>query len=304
MPKWLFMLVLLLIAGSVHAQDGDLAAGTLTFESLTRAYFIHVPDDLETPAPLVIALHPRFGDGESMAAYTDFNTIADREGFIVAYPNAVSGEWNFVRDIPGYSTAHDDTAFLNALVDHLAADHAIDMTRVYLAGFSNGGFMAERVACEDPARFAAFATVAAAGFGGMFEVCMEPGDFTAPMLLMHGTADRNIPWEGTPVRREGQTIYITYPVGETLGYWAAVNGCSPDAETTDVPQLGMSPGTSVRVVALDCPENAQVVVYGIVGGGHAWPRTDQIDLPEQGAVNRDIDAAAEIWKFFEQHSRP
>jgi polyhydroxybutyrate depolymerase len=269
---------------------------TPTFDSLHRTYALHVPDEIDAPAPLVIVLHGRFGDGAGMEEYSQFDRVADAEGFIVAYPDGVGGEWNFTQGISGYADAQDDIAFLNTLIDEIAAEHEIDLTRVYLAGFSNGGFMAQRVACENPARFAGFASVSASGFGGMPEVCR--GTLPAPMLLIHGTADNNVPWDGTSVTRGGQTIYITYPIAHTFGYWAAVNGCQPDAEQEDLPQRGDSPETIVRVLRLDCPAESPVVLYGILGGGHNWARPDLEPYPSAGPINRDIDTGEEIWRFF------
>lgn len=286
----------ILIFPEATATTPPTATPTPTFADLNRTYTLYVPDDLAAPAPLVIVLHGRFSDGVEMEDYSQFDRVAAAEGFIVAYPDGLNGEWNFTRGISGYPEGHDDLAFLNALVDEIAAAHEIDLARVYLAGFSNGGFMAQRVACEDPSRFAGFATVAASGFGGMPEVCRS--EQPTPMLLIHGTGDTNVPWDGTPVTRGGQTIYVTYPLAQIFGYWASVNGCQPTAETTDIPVSGGSPGTSVRVLTLDCPTGAPVVLYGILGGGHNWARPDLDEYPMSGLINHDIDTAAEIWQFF------
>jgi polyhydroxybutyrate depolymerase len=302
MNKLVLFLLVLLAALPAAAQDNDLVPGTLTFEDLDRTYWLHVPDDLTDPAPLVLVLHGRFGDGPSIANHTGFNAIADREGFIAAYPDGIDGEWNFVRGVPGYPNTHDDVAFLTELVDVIAAEYPVDRTRVYATGFSNGGFMAERIACEAPAPFAAFATVAAAGFGGMLNVCLEPETAPAPILLIHGTADDNIPWDGMSVTRGDRTVYITYPIPDTVGYWAGFNGCQPEAETTDVPRSHLSPGTSVRILTIDCPPNASVVLYIVEGGGHNWPNPTHQPYPGSGLINRDIDAAEEIWSFFDAHT--
>lgn len=298
----LFLLLALLATVTASAQEETL---TLTVNDLERTYSLHVPDGLESPAPLVLVLHGRGGDGEHIAAYTQFSDLADEEQFIAVYPDGLNGEWNFVRNIPGYDTTHDDTAFLVALVDHIAEDYPVDLSRVYITGYSNGGFMAQRAACEKPTRFAAFASVAASGFGGMKRICLEPGTATAPMLLIHGTGDNNIPWNGLGTSRQGQMIYLTYPVPETLGFWAEYNLCQPNAETTDLPESGDSPGTSVRVMTVDCPADAPVVLYGILGGGHNWPGYPT-GIPAQiaGVVNMDIDATEVIWQFFAQHQRP
>jgi polyhydroxybutyrate depolymerase len=304
MKRLICVLFLLLSVVSVQAQDEEARSLSITVDDLERTYRLHVPDDLDEPAPLVMMLHGRGGDGEHIQAYTEFDVLADAEGFITVYPDGINYGWDFVLGIPGYESTYDDTAFLIALLDHIAAEYPVDLSRVYMAGFSNGGFMAQRVACANPTRFAAFASVAASGFAGMRQVCLEPGTETAPMLLMHGTYDNIVLWNGMSVTRGDRTVQITYPVPETLAYWAEFNACQPEAETDTLPKLGMSPGTYVRVLSVLCPEDTGVVLYTVVNGGHNWPgHPEGIPADIAGNVNRDIDANREIWKFFKQHQR-
>ncbi len=304
MRKWLITLTLLLLTSAVQAQVAGVGSLIFNFEDIDRTYGLYIPDDLPDAAPMVVVLHPRFSTGGDIESYTSFDTLADSEKFIVAYPDAIDGEWNYIRGIPGYPNPQDDTAFLIALVDHIAETEPVDRSRVYVTGFSNGGFMVQRLACESPASFAAFATVAASGFGGMPSICVDAGIDAAPMLLMHGTADTNIPWEGTPITRGDQTIYVTYPLPEILGFWAAFNNCQADAETTDIPTTDADAETQVRKLAVSCPDNASVVLYAIIGGGHTWPGQPSGTIsPMAGAVNQDIDAAEEIWNFFAPHQR-
>lgn len=296
-----FLLLLIILPASAQDEGAPL---TITVDGLERTYTLHVPDDLDEPAPLVMLLHGRGGDGRHIQRYTEMDALADGEGFITVYPDGLEHEWGFVRGIPGYTSQQDDVSFLVALLDHIAAEYPIDLSRAYIAGFSNGGFMAQRVACENPARFAAFASVAASGFIGMRQVCLPPGTETAPMLLMHGTSDNNILWDGIRVTQGGMTARITYSVPETLAYWAEFNACLPQASSASKPVLGMSPGTNVRVMTVVCPDDASVVLYTIVNGGHNWPgHPEGIPADIAGNVNRDIDANREIWKFFEQHQR-
>jgi polyhydroxybutyrate depolymerase len=303
MRKLLLIILLLLITAiTVQAQSDNPLAQTWLFDGRVRSYELHAPEGLTVSAPLVIALHGRGDDGSGMEALTHFDALADREGFVVAYPDGLNNEWNFVRGVHGYDMSQNDTAFLVALIDHISEDHPVDKTRVYLAGFSNGALMVQRAACENPAPFAAFASVSGALFGGMPEVCSQTSDIRAPMLLINGTADTNIPWEGTSVEQNGQKIYITYPVSDTLGFWSVFNGCLLDADTTDLPQLGNSPGTQVRLFTMKCPADTAVLLYRIASGGHNWPGQKAGD-PQMGSINRDIDASEEIWKFFTQHQR-
>jgi poly(3-hydroxybutyrate) depolymerase len=76
-----------------------------------------------------------------------------------------------------------------------------------------------------------------------------------------------------------------------------------EADTTHVPILGNSPSTEVRIIALQCPPDTSVVLYGVLGGGHNWPGQPAANPQIFGSINRDIDASEEIWTFFQQHQR-
>src|SRR4051812_39297962 len=120
MRKLLLMIALLLTAVmTVQAQSDNPLAQTWLFDRRVRTYELHVPASLSEPAPLVIALHGRGDDGSGMEALTHFDDLADREGFVVAYPDGLNNEWNFVRGVHGYDMSQDDTAFLVALIDHI-----------------------------------------------------------------------------------------------------------------------------------------------------------------------------------------
>jgi polyhydroxybutyrate depolymerase len=141
-----------------------------TFEhaGLERSYTLHLPNDTAptAPAPLVLVLHGRTGTGAGTARLTGFDERADAHGFLALYPDGVGNEWSYAHGIPGYQ-GPDDAEFLMALIDDIAARYPVDLDRLYVTGISNGGFMVQRLACEFPDRFAAFASVAAGGFGGM-----------------------------------------------------------------------------------------------------------------------------------------
>jgi polyhydroxybutyrate depolymerase len=282
----------------VQAQD---EFRTLTFESLERTYLIHVPPsyDAGTPAPLLLMLHGRGGSGEDIAELTNFSDLADENNFIVLYPDGLDNQWNYVKDVPGYSSmTHDDTSFLLALLDEVSSQYSIDEKRVYVAGFSNGGFMTQRLACDVPERFAAFASVAAAGFGGMPQLCKTPSPLS--ILFVHGTFDAVIPWQGM-VRGSS---YMLAPVTETLAFWSQYASCEGEVTDTALPQKGGSPETSVTLFSVGCADDNEVLLYAVQGGGHNWPGVD--DLVSQdwaGTTNMDIGASEVIWEFFSRHEK-
>lgn len=276
---------------------------SFTFEGLERSYLLHVPDKTE-PMPLVLVLHGRSQTADQMMRLTDFNRLADEHGFITLYPNGIQQEWNYVKGLPGYPEGQDDTAFLHALIDTLSASYPIDQDRLFVAGFSNGGFMTQRLICSSD-RFAAFASVGAAGFGGMPGLCT--GGKPLSLLLIHGTSDAIVPFNGlTQTNSRGAEVVVLASVPQTLGFWSDYGGCDANATNRDLAASGKSPETSVVIYEVTgCPENHDIILYAVVSGGHNWPGVPGL-IPDSigGKVNLDFHASEVIWDFFQRNIRP
>jgi polyhydroxybutyrate depolymerase len=292
------LIAIFFFSSFVQAQD---EAHTLSFEGAERTYLIHVPPnyDAQTPVPLLLMLHGRGGDGERISALTSFSKMADEKNFIVLYPDGIDNQWNYVKDVPGYSSmTQDDTGFLLALLNEISGQYSIDEKRVYVAGFSNGGFMTQRLACDAPERFAAFASVSAAGFGGMTELCQTP--LPLSFLFIHGTADGVIPWQGL-VRGNG---YMLTPVTDTLEFWSQYAGCKGEIVDTALEKKNQDAQTSVTLFSVGCAEGDEMLLYAVQGGGHNWPGVEGM-IPEEfaGKVNTDIQASDVIWEFFSRHQK-
>ncbi len=287
-------------------RPNEWTAPITDFDGLPRTYNLYVPTSYtpETPMPLVVVLHGRPDTGVGIATITDMNIVAEQEGFIAVYPHGINQEWNYVKDIPLFNdTGIDDFAFLRSLMADLSKDFAIDPTRRYVTGFSNGGFMVNRLACEMTDEFAAFASVGGAAFTGMENVCAP--HISVNMLLMHGTDDISIPWGGLTDFTRGNQLYAAFPVENTFGFWAVHNGCSQTTDVEDLPVLGNSPNTNVKVVRVpDCESGKELILYAIIGGGHNWPGVPgRISEQIAGRVNMDIHASEVIWEFFSRHVR-
>ena len=149
---------------------GD-ATQSLIHAGRERSYILHLSPTLapERKYPLVIVLHGGGGNAASAGKMTGMNQQANRENFIVVYPNGAGrlGDrlltWNS-GNCCGYALDHqvDDVGFLRALVERLLTQYPIDPKRVYATGISNGGMMSYRLACEASDLVAAIAPVAAA----------------------------------------------------------------------------------------------------------------------------------------------
>jgi len=293
--------VFLMIAAVAAPATGEV----MVHAGIERAYRLHVPagHTAGEAAPLVLVLHGRSSDSERMMRLTGFNERADRHGFIVVYPDGLDGAWNYVHGIPGYRQGPDDPAFLLALADRVSRRFAVDPQRIYVAGISNGGFMAQRLACVAPGRVAAVASVAAGGFAAMPESCDT--NWPVSVLYIHGTADTKVPWQGLGVEdAAGNRQLVTMGITNSLEFWSRRNGCSREVSARTLPRKGQSPGTSVQfLTAVDCEAGSEVSLYAVTGGGHNWPGSRGIIPPAiAGRVTMDIHASDVIGAFFLRHS--
>src|SRR3970040_1470534 len=161
-----WLIVALVAAGmSQRAQAAPVGvsrtvARTMRFGGLERTYLLHVPGGFPQgrPAGLVFVLHGGGGTGRNMERMTRFSELADREGFIAVYPDAVERNWNDGRDAPNIRAQQenvDDVGFIGALIALLTREFGIDPRRVHSTGISNGAFMSQRLAGELRGRSAA-----------------------------------------------------------------------------------------------------------------------------------------------------
>jgi polyhydroxybutyrate depolymerase len=270
-------------------------ADSLLVGDIRRTYLVHSPDDSD-PHSLLLAFHGGGGRAKGMPLLTRFNEIADREGFVVAYPDGYRRHW---ADTPGTSpNGVDDLSFVSAIIEKLTTTYRIDTAKVYAAGISNGGFFSQRVAIEFPEKISAVATVAATMQASLAEtkVLSKP----VSVLLIHGTNDSLVPFDGGRVKAGARREILS--AHNSAIKWAALNGCHFTPSILALPTR-IQDATRVRVEKfLQCRGNAEVILYVIEGGGHTWPGGWQY-LPEGiiGRTSRNIDASEEIVAFFKRH---
>lgn len=295
-------IIALLIAGilSQYAQ-AEQSLELLDHDGTTREYLLYIPPSYSQsrPAALLVVLHGRTSNAQRMADLTGFNSRADENGFIVVYPQGMQKQWNYLHGIPGYKEFPNDPDFLLEVTTAIDSKYRIDKQRIYITGISNGGFMAQRLACYAPDKFAAFASVAAGGYAAMTSECVNNGPVN--MLYMHGTADSKVPWKGLAVTNgDGVQQRVTLSITNSVKFWAGRNQCSAEVISEDIPPKGSSAGTRVKVLSSNnCADNAEVILYAIIGGGHNWPGTPGVIPPSiAGQVNMDIHASDVIWSFF------
>ncbi|MGH7025465.1 MAG: alpha/beta hydrolase family esterase [Caulobacteraceae bacterium] len=192
-----------------------LAARALPVHSAYETYdgrqmIVHVPGHMPAAGSraLVVVLHGGLGNADAIEngraeRGMDLDTVADRDGFIVAYLNGTPvtrllGErfkgWNAGGGCCGVpaQTGVDDVAYIKGAVDQLARRYGIDHARVYAIGHSNGAMMAQRMACETRV----FSAVVAISGPLNLPVASCPAAKGTRVLAIHGADDRNVPIAG------------------------------------------------------------------------------------------------------------
>jgi len=272
----------------------------LVVDGVTRHYLLHVPAGLHPGrrAPLVLVFHGGGGHAANMPGFTHFDDLADKELFLVAYPDGVNHHWN---DGRAGSTA-DDVAFIRALLDELERSYPIDAHRIFATGISNGGFFSNRLACEMTDRLAAFASVAATLPEPLAPACKPSRPIS--VLYIQGVNDPLVPIDGGKIGfRRGRSLGTCLSLAESAKFWRANDGISAPPISDDLPDR-VNDGTHVRrQIWAGGKNDTEVVVYTIDGGGHAWPGGPQY-LPKfiVGTASQNLNATRTIWDFFKRQS--
>jgi polyhydroxybutyrate depolymerase len=280
---------------------GESARVALSVGGRERTYTVYVPAGVAAGAPLLVVLHGSFEDGATIrrnAGY-GFDREADRHGFAVVYPDGYEGGWNDCRRLastPARKENVDDTAFVEALIADLQRRAGVDVGRTFVAGYSNGGQMAYRLAADLPGRIAGIATIAANLPADGDNTCVLRT--ALPALMMAGTADPISPFTGGDV-----TIFGFAARGEvmsaddTVRTFAALNGLTAAPVVAELPHRGDTP-TSVTRADYREAGRAPVTRYTITNGGHVIPTTAHRGRRILGPTSHDLDAPTAIWEFF------
>ncbi|MHC4556406.1 MAG: extracellular catalytic domain type 1 short-chain-length polyhydroxyalkanoate depolymerase [Planctomycetota bacterium] len=286
---FVFVILSFVFLPILHAEIQN---GSFDFDGRTRNYMVYLPTNYTGSInfPLVICLHPYGWGAQRMMNYTNMNQVANASDFIVVYPSAIPN-WNSgVAENPSYPTPDvDDVGFINALIDTMINSYSIDPERIYACGYSNGGFMSYKLACQLSHRIAAIAPVGAVIATSTSESCSPLR--TVPVLHIFGTADPYVPINsGTD----------WYSVDQTLSVWTNFNNCV-QVDTTILPDLDPTDGCTVeKITYKDCNDKSYVVYYKVINGGHTWPGAGPAGY-QAGNTNQDINANVEIWNFFKNY---
>ena len=269
---------------------------SIPHKGLDRTYLLHLPGGYTgtSPLPLIIAMHGGFGNAYNMQNQSQLSIKADQENFIVVYPEGVKSDvlkissWN-AGWCCGYASSNniDDVGFINALIDTLVGQYAIDTNRIYATGMSNGGFMSYRLACELSHRIAAVAPVSAS----MSMADCSP-QRAVPIISFHSYLDTSVPYEGGI--GDGPSDHYNSPQDSVNNAWAEKNGCTIKNDTIQNNE------EYTEIHWSNCTCNAEIHYFITQDGGHSWPGGNATPIGDP--ASEYISANDLMWEFFQQYT--
>jgi polyhydroxybutyrate depolymerase len=257
-------------------QAGD-SQRKLTVNGLERTYLLHIPPGLDSihPVPVVLAFHGFGEQPADMQRFTGFTEIADKSGFLIVYPEGMALSWN--ADICcGYAFDNkiDEASFVRQIVSDLGTIAKVDPKRIYATGFSMGGPLVYKLACQMSDILAGIAPVAGV-------LAYSPCQPQEPVSVMHihGGADIKVPYAG------GGALHLP-PVEQGISTWAKLDGCD------NSPKVEKLQNIITHTSYTSCQAGTGVELYVVEPAGHMWP-TKYI-----------WPASQVIWDFFAAHPKP
>jgi len=276
----------------------------------TFEYYIPTSYDNSTAVPLLFSFHGLGSTGLEQIHLTKFDELAELEGFITVFPNAtnLTGynctgnytlpplpgaeiQWNLGGESLQYCAGIDDVGFVADMVNWFETNYAINASRIYATGMSDGALFSYLLAFNLTGTFAGIAPVCGPmpwGFGNLTSTPIT-------VILMHGTDDQILYYDGYG----GYGGNVTYSVNETIAFWCGVNGIN----MTTTPPVETVWGTTVtdstivhRYVYSGGTNGTQVILFKVVKGGHTWPGGYLYSFLV-GEVTTHIDGSAQIWRY-------
>jgi polyhydroxybutyrate depolymerase len=281
MEQWRRVLPLSVLLGLMGCGGGEseevkpvvvtakCAGRTLDADSLCvgvgqREAILYKPADQTENKGIALFLHGAPGHAKKVMGIFGAKAIAQKQGLIALAPegNGTDYGWDSVNQ--ARTNPNADTAFISELLTNVRAEHNISSDKLYVFGYSAGGFMGYTLACEIPESITAMVSLAGQ-FRGDFASCTT----STPVQIhhLHSHSDRDVPYSG---RVEG----LVRSVDDTIAFWTNKNGCSDQTSVSQQPGVTASSSGSSSLSYQGCMENVTLTTLTQVPHEAAY-------LPEQ-----------------------
>lgn len=310
--SFLFFLFLISSCASTKNTNSvkDIESHNLTFQNKERKYYTYIPKGIvpNSKTPILFVLHGGGGTAKKMPRFTKygFNELAEKDNFIVVYPQGVGKQWNDGRSYKTYPTISDDEAwkdnvddigFFLEIINQLKKQFSINENKIFTCGISNGGFMSNRLICERPDVFKGAGIVTATSEVDYFKTCNPSKNIG--VIIINGTKDKIVPYNGGDLIVLNKKRAKVVSTEDYAAFWAKANNCGTKGTWKNLPDSKKDKTTVSKLTYSNCNNNSNVVLYKVEGGGHTWPGTkNRLYELIAGKATMDINACNEIWSFF------
>ena len=225
-----------------------------------RSYVLHLPVGgvPDGPRPVVLVLPGLFTGAADVERASGFDAVSDTTGAVVVYAEGLKDSWN-AGHCCGYAAGEgvDDVTALRGVVDAVETQVWIDRRKVVVAGFSNGGMLAYRFACERPREVAGIVVVS----GALVTDGCAPSSPVA-VVVNHGVDDKTVPETGQAASSLLHTF--TASLAASIAPFVAVDRCELPQRTKRLPPFRVE-------YYRRCAAGVQVTVFRDDSLGHMWP---------------------------------
>jgi polyhydroxybutyrate depolymerase len=254
--------------------------------------------DLAKENPLIIDMHGIGGNMYLQHNLTRFSNISEEYGVYVVYPQGFNNEWNMADDL--CCGDDDDFGFILEMIETITLKYAVDESRIYSTGWSNGCGMTQRLAAQASGIFAA-----AACSSMYFWEDPSPDYSPIPFMEIHGLVDELVHYPSVSLVGFYYGVYNIEAalVGAIQNFenWADMNGCQglmPEI-------IDLQEDYDIRAYS-DCENGAEVRLMTQFYTSHN-PYLN--DYPASSGVGRGkgnptgIQTTQILWDFLNQYSK-
>ncbi len=264
--------------------DYGLNQYAITYQGIDRDFSIYIPESYThySPSAIIFVFHGFGGNNDMIMYYSGFNSISERENFIVVYPQG-SSFWGYPHwNVGGWTntSSADDIGFVDFLIELISQEYNLNQNRIYATGMSNGGFFSFLLACQLSQKIAAVASVTGSMTNETYQNCNPSKE--VPVLQIHGTDDPIVTYNGN-------SSIGSIGIEPVLSYWKLNNYCG-EPTISELTDSNPNDNFYVHRVLFDEGVNGSIVDhYKVYGGEHNWFMQD------------DINSSELIWSFFSNY---
>jgi len=223
------------------------------------------------PIPLLVMLHAYLQTPAEFETFMGIAATANANGIATVHPMGLPDvfgvpHWNATTACCAwFAPGNDDSGYLRNVIDEVKLNANIAPNRVHVTGYSNGGYMAYRMACDHADVIASIVTIGAVTWNDPM-MCTP----SSPLHVLHIHGDQDTWVEYVGGFEVGGNPYPSVPT--TLGYWAGYNGCvtTPTASTTTLDLDTLVPGAETAITLYEdgCQPGGSVEHWRMQGANH------------------------------------